>query len=1251
MSIKRLFVEKKKGFDIEAGAMCRDLKENLGLKGLTGVRVINRYDVEGISDAELELTCPTVFAEPQVDNLTMEEIDIPEGKYFAMEYLPGQFDQRADSAAQCVQIMTGGEKPVVRTARIVVLLGDVSDDDVKAAENYLVNPVESKLASLEKPETLNDKLDVPADVAILDGFIDKDEAELKVFLSELGLAMDLDDVKFCQEYFKNTEKRNPSLTEVRMIDTYWSDHCRHTTFSTILDNVEIQDKLTKEAYENYLESRKVVYGDRKKNICLMDVATMAVKELKKNGMLKALDESEEINACSINVKVEMTDGTEEDWLVMFKNETHNHPTEIEPFGGAATCLGGAIRDPLSGRSYVYQAMRVTGSGDPRATLKETLMGKLPQRKITVGAAQGYSSYGNQIGLATGQVTEVYDQGYIAKRMEIGAVIAAAPKENVIREVPEAGDVVILLGGMTGRDGCGGATGSSKAHDDSSLESCGAEVQKGNAPVERKLQRLFRKKEVTTLIRRCNDFGAGGVSVAIGELADGLKINLDKVPKKYEGLDGTELAISESQERMAVVVRAKDAEQFIIEADKENLEAVIVAEVTDTNRLVMDWRGKTICDISRDFLNTNGAEKHSDVVIPEGNYSVELFENKPEGNNWKEKIENLMGDLNVASQKGLVERFDSTIGAGSVFMPYGGKYQLTPQQNMVAKIPTIHKETNTATVMSFGYNPKISKANPFLGALYAVVDSVTKAVCAGADYKDIYLTFQEYFERLGTDAKRWGKPLAALLGGYTAQKALGIAAIGGKDSMSGSFNDIDVPPTLTSFAVAPISAKTACSSEFKGENNLVFWIKPKYDENQMPDFESLKSLYSMLCMMINDTKLGLIQSAWAVGNGGVMEAICKMGFGNKIGFEFNGCCDKKDLFKSMYGSVIVEVKGLGATGLMGDMVDVIKLGHTTDDGKIKIEGEEISLDSLIEKWESPLEEVFATRADFEDVGMKKFAYGERVTIAPKQSYAKPRIFIPAFPGTNCEYDSARAFERAGGTADVQIFKNLKASHIEDSINRFVDSINQSQIVMLPGGFSGGDEPDGSGKFIKAAFENERVKEAVMELLYKRDGLMLGICNGFQALIKLGLVPYGEIRKATSESPTLTFNTIGRHVSQIVSTRISSVKSPWFSGVELGDIHQIAVSHGEGRFVASPEVIAEMEKNGQIATQYVDLSGEPTYEMPYNPNGSYYAIEGITSVDGRVLGKMGHSERFKDDVFKNIPGNKDQKIFESGVKYFK
>lgn len=1251
MSIKRLFVEKKKGFDVEAGAMLQDLRDNLGLKGLTAVRVINRYDIDGLTDAELELTLNTVFAEPQVDILYKENIEITSGKSFVTEYLPGQFDQRADSAAQCVQIMTGGDKPKVKTAKVIVLEGDISEDDLKAAENYCINPVESRLASSDKPQSLEDKLDYPEDVKTIEGFIDYGEAELEKLISDMGLAMDSDDIKFCREYFKNTEKRNPSITEIRMIDTYWSDHCRHTTFSTILDNVDIEDKLVKKAYDSYLDSRRMVYGDRHKNICLMDIATIAAKELKQRGLLTALDESEEINACSINVKAEMADGTTEDWLVMFKNETHNHPTEIEPFGGAATCLGGAIRDPLSGRSYVYQAMRVTGSGDPRKSLKETMHGKLPQRKITVGAAQGYSSYGNQIGLATGQVTEIYDEGYVAKRMEIGAVIAAAPKENVIREVPEPGDIVILLGGMTGRDGCGGATGSSKAHDDSSLETCGAEVQKGNPPVERKLQRLFRKKEVTKLIRRCNDFGAGGVSVAIGELADGLNINLDKVPKKYEGLDGTELAISESQERMAVVVRRKDADKFIAEADKENLEAVVVAEVTNTGRLVMQWRGKTVCDISREFLNTNGAEKHNDVYVPEGNYRTELFEAAPNGDCFKEKIFNLMSDLNVASQKGLAERFDSTIGAGTVLMPFGGKYQLTPQQSMAAKLPTLHKETNTATVMSFGYNPKVSKENPYLGAICAVIESVTRAVCAGADYKDIYLTFQEYFERLGTQPERWGKPLAALLGAYTAQEELGIAAIGGKDSMSGSFNDIDVPPTLVSFAVAPVNAKTVCSSEFKAGNNLVFWLKPKYDENNIPDFESLKSLYDMVSMMICDTKIGLIKSAWAVGYGGVMEAVCKMGMGNKTGFEFTACCDKNDLFKYCPGSIIIEVNGLGATGFMGDSVDVVKLGHTMTESFIKIENEEISLDDIIEKWEKPLEEVFPTRAKYEDVGIKTFSYGERVNIKPSATFAKPKVFIPAFPGTNCEYDSARAFERAGATADVQIFKNLKTEHIEDSVERFVKSIKEAQIIMLPGGFSGGDEPDGSGKFIKAAFENERVKEAVMELLYKRDGLMLGICNGFQALIKLGLVPYGEIRTTDASCPTLTFNTIGRHVSQIVSTRIASVKSPWFAGVEVGDIHQIAVSHGEGRFVASPEVIAEMENNGQIATQYVDMSENPTYEMPYNPNGSYYAIEGITSKDGRILGKMGHSERFKDDVFKNIPGNKDQKIFESGVKYFK
>lgn len=1251
MAIKRLFVEKKKGFDIEAGALCRDLKENLGLGGLKSVRIINRYDVEGMSDADIELTRDTVFAEPQVDNISFGEISIDD-KYFATEYLPGQFDQRADSAVQCVQIMTGGEKPIVRTAKIVVLCGDISDDDVNSAADYCINPVESRRASIEMPESLIDKSDEPLDVATIDGFCDADDDGLKAMIADMGLAMDFDDISFCRDYFKNTEKRNPTVTEIRMIDTYWSDHCRHTTFSTILDNVKIDDEIIAAAYEEYKKSRDFVYQNRTpKNICLMDIATIAVKELKKQGRLSALDESEEINACSINVKLDMADGTKEDWLIMFKNETHNHPTEIEPFGGAATCLGGAIRDPLSGRSYVYQAMRVTGSGNPCKGAAPTLHGKLPQRKITVGAAQGYSSYGNQIGLATGQVHEIYDEGYVAKRMEIGAVIAAAPKANVIREVPEPGDVVILLGGMTGRDGCGGATGSSKAHNDSSLETCGAEVQKGNAPVERKLQRLFRKPEVTHMIRRCNDFGAGGVSVAVGELADGLCINLDKVPKKYDGLDGTELAISESQERMAVVIRAKDTDKFIAEADKENLDAVCVAEVTDTNRLVMSWRGKVICDISRDFLNTNGAEKHNDVKVDKADFSADVFDFSATGDTYAEKFKNMMSDLNIASQHGLAERFDSTIGAGTVFMPFGGKYQLTPQQNMVAKVPTLHKDTDTATVMAFGYNPKLSAKNPYMGALYAVVDSVTRAVVAGADYKDIYLTFQEYFERLGVDPKRWGKPLSALLGAYTAQEKLGLAAIGGKDSMSGSFNDIDVPPTLVSFAVAPLSASHAVSSEFKGTDNLVFMLSPKYDENNMPDFKSLKVLYDMLYMMMRDDKVKLINSAWAIGYGGAAEAICKMSLGNKIGFEFTDCCDKSELFKAKYGSVIIEVKGLGATGFMGNDINVTKLGHTMAEPCIKICGENIPLDDIEKAWTAPFEGVFATKAECENAGMKKFEYGERINIRPKTTFAKPRVFIPAFPGTNCEYDSAKAFERAGADADVRIFRNLKPSHIAESIDSFADAIDKAQIIMFPGGFSGGDEPDGSGKFIKAAFENEKVRTAVMELLNNRDGLILGICNGFQALIKLGLVPYGEIRKAESNSPTLTFNTIGRHMSRLAATRIASVKSPWLAGVEVGDIHQIAISHGEGRFVASPETIAEMEKNGQIATQYVDQNGEPTYDMPSNPNGSYYAIEGITSPDGRVFGKMGHSERFAANVFKNVPGNKDQKLFESGVKYFK
>ncbi len=1254
MSIKRIFVEKKKGFDIEAGALMDDFVNNLGITGLESVRILNRYDIDGISDKELKAVLPVVFAEPQVDNVLFENIEIPTGsKYFASEYLPGQFDQRADSAAQCVQIITGGEKPIVKTAKVIIMTGEISDADVTAAENYYINPVESRPASMEKPESLDIPADDPEDIKTVDGFISMPDEKLTDMIGELGLAMDGDDIKFCRSYFRDIEKRNPTLTEIRMIDTYWSDHCRHTTFATKLKNIDIDNEFIKGVYGDYLESRKFVYGTRtaEKNVTLMDVATIAAKELKKRGILTALDESEEINACSIEVEVEMTDGTCEDYLVMFKNETHNHPTEIEPFGGAATCLGGAIRDPLSGRAYVYQAMRVTGAGDPRKSLKETLPGKLPQRKLVLGAAEGYSSYGNQIGLATGIVNEIYDEGYVAKRMEIGAVIAAAPKRNVIRETPEPGDVVILLGGMTGRDGCGGATGSSKAHNSASLETCGAEVQKGNPPVERKLQRLFRKNEVTTMIRRCNDFGAGGVSVAIGELADGLEIDLDKVPKKYDGLDGTELAISESQERMAVVVRQKDAEKFIAEADKENLDAVVVAVVTDDARLVMKWCGKTICDISRKFLNTNGAEKNNDVSISDDDFETDKYEFGVSGNSYREKILSLVGDLAICSQKGLVERFDSTIGGASVFMPYGGKYQLTPQQSMVARIPVLdgRKESKTATIMSFGFNPRVSEANPFAGAVYAVVESVTKAVCAGANYKDIYLTFQEYFERLGTDPNRWGKPLSALLGAYYAQEKLGLAAIGGKDSMSGSFNDIDVPPTLVSFAVAPIDSDKAISCEFKGSDNMVFLLRPKYDENNLPDFESLKQLYGMLDIMISDPNT-VIRSAYAVGRGGVMEAVVKVAMGNKLGFAFTKCGISENLFTAYSGGIVLEVEGNNATGYLGDNVDTIKLGRTTDDGIIRIADEEIDINEIIKSWEKPLEKIYPTKAKYDDVGIKTFEWGERNTSAPGIKTAKPRVFIPAFPGTNCEYDSARAFERAGAETDVRIFKNLNQAHVEESIERFVKSVNEAQILMIPGGFSGGDEPDGSGKFIKAAFENPKLRYAVMELLNKRDGLILGICNGFQALVKLGLVPYGEIREVDDTCPTLTYNTIGRHMSRIVSTRVSSVKSPWMSGVSLGDIHQVAISHGEGRFVASPEVMAEMEKNGQIATQYVDLSGNPTYEMPYNPNGSYYAIEGITSPDGRVFGKMGHSERIGTNVYKNITGNIDQKLFESGVKYF-
>lgn len=1249
-NVRRIYVEKKAGNDIEAKGVLGDLRENLSMTGLTDVRIINRYDVEGISDEEYVKARSLIFSEPPVDTAYDENIDIPEGKVFAVEFLPGQFDQRAASCEECISILTQKERPTVRYAKVYVLIGDISEEDVETAKKYVINPVEAREASLEKPDSLDMKVDYPENVAVVDGFIDMQDDQMHEFLDSMGFAMDIDDLKFCQEYFKNTEKRNPTVTELRMIDTYWSDHCRHTTFSTKINNVTFDNgkytDIISDAYDEYKKAKAELYAPDR-NTCLMNMATIIVKQLKKKGLLKEIDESEEINACSIVVDVDI-DGKEEPWLIMFKNETHNHPTEIEPFGGAATCLGGAIRDPLSGRSYVYQAMRVTGAGDPRKSLKETIPGKLMQRQITKQASSGYSSYGNQIGLATGQVQEIYDEGYVAKRMEIGAVIGAAPKANVIREVPSEGDVIILLGGRTGRDGIGGATGSSKAHNEKSVITCGSEVQKGNPPVERKLQRLFRDNKVTTLIKRCNDFGAGGVSVAIGELADGLKIDLDKVPKKYEGLDGTELAISESQERMAVVVRAEDADKFIEYANKENLEATKVAVVTSDNRLTMTWRGNTICDISRDFLNTNGATKNTDVEVEAPG---ECVMNPEVVADVKEKWLETLSDLNVCSQKGLCEKFDSTIGAGSVLMPFGGKYQLTPSDGMAAKVPVLEGETNTATIMTFGYNPKISKWSPYHGAVYAIVESVSKAVALGADYKTIYLTFQEYFERLGTDPKRWGKPFAALLGAYKTQLELGIAAIGGKDSMSGSFNELDVPPTLTSFAVAPVKADKVISQEFKKAGTSVFMISVNRDENDMPDFDALKKMYEFIHEMESND---IILSASVVKGFGLAETISKMAFGNKIGFEFNKDITNDDLFYAPLGSIVFEVSDkCGVILSTDDMsgVNIKELGYTQEKESIDINGVSISLDEALKAWTSPLEKVFPTKAGHFESEPETYSYNKRNITVATEKFAKPRIFIPVFPGTNCEYDTARAFERAGGVADVFVFRNLTGADVSYSMEEMKKRIDNSQIVMIPGGFSGGDEPEGSGKFIATAFRNPLVKEAVMNMLKNRDGLMLGICNGFQALIKLGLVPYGEIRDLEDDSPTLTFNTLGRHISRMTYTRIASNKSPWLLNTEVGDMYTIPVSHGEGRFVASAEMIAELAKNGQIATQYVDPEGKATYDIEWNPNGSAASIEGITSPDGRIFGKMGHSERIGRNIAENVPGNKDQKLFESGVKYFK
>ena len=1246
--IRRIFVEKKKNRDIEARHLYNDIKENLGISNLSGLRILNRYDMDGISDEHYELCKNTIFSEPPVDSIYEEDFKCSDEEImFGMEYLPGQYDQRADSAMQCVQIVTGEDLPEINVAKIFVLKGKLTDSEIEEIKKYCVNPVDSRIASLEKPDTLDMEITVPDNVKIYDGFIDKSDDEIIKMRQELGLAMSDEDLLFCRNYFKETEKRNPSVTEIRVIDTYWSDHCRHTTFATNIQNIEIQEgdysKPIRDAFDMYMNQRKKLYAGKNKNICLMDIAVMGMKALKANGTLDNLDESEEINACSIVVPVDI-DGKTEDWLIMFKNETHNHPTEIEPFGGAATCLGGAIRDPLSGRAYVYQAMRVTGSGDPRTSVADTLPGKLPQRKITTSAAHGYSAYGNQIGLATGHISEIYDEGYVAKRMEIGAVIAAAPKKYVIRETPEDGDVIILVGGRTGRDGCGGATGSSKEHNEESILTCGAEVQKGNAPTERKLQRLFRNPEVSAMIKRCNDFGAGGVAVAIGELSEGLVINLDKVPKKYEGLDGTELAISESQERMAVVVKKENADKFIEFSNEENLEATVVADVTGDRRLKMYWRGLDIVNISRDFLDTNGATQNTNVFVkmPEKNDKKEIYDSDIK-KAWLENLKN----LNVACQKGLVERFDSTIGANTVLMPFGGITQMTPAEVMAAKVPVFKGDTTTATLMSYGYNPTVAKWSPFHGAVYAVVESVSKIVAAGGNYKNVRLTFQEYFERLGKNPEKWGKPFAALLGGFLAQMKLGTAAIGGKDSMSGTFKDLNVPPTLVSFAIDVTKTDNIISGEFKKADSILVKLSTAYDKYDLPDFDKLIKNYVKINELIKNKK---ILSAYTVGVGGVAAAVSKMAFGNKIGAKIN----IDNLFEYSYGSFVFEMDGdKNDVENLFEGFDFEIIGNTLSEEEFIVNGIRISMSEALEAWVKPLEKIFPTKIydkfDNTDISVKQFNIIEKKTGG--KGIVSPRVFIPVFPGTNCEYDSRKAFENAGAVAETLVISNLKTSWLKQSIDKMAEMIKNSQIIMIPGGFSAGDEPEGSGKFIAAVFRNPKVKDAVMDLLKNRDGLMLGICNGFQALIKLGLVPYGEIKDISENSPTLTFNTIGRHVSCLTSTKIISNKSPWLRNVTVGDIHKVAVSHGEGRFVADEEIIGNLARNGQIATQYVDENGNPSYDIRYNPNGSLFAIEGITSIDGRILGKMGHSERIGNSLYKNVSGNKDQRIFQSGVDYFK
>ena len=1226
--VYRNYVENKEELANEAKAIYSELKNLVGISSLESVRLLNRYDAENISEELFNDAVKTVFSEPQLDIAT-PDYDAKGGFVFAVEYLPGQFDQRADSAAQCIQIISCGERPLIRTAKVYILGGKLSDKEIEEIKKYVINPVEAREASLDMPQTLAVNYEIPTTVATLDGFTKLDESGLADFVKKYGLAMDIDDIRFCRDYFIS-EHRDPTITEIRMIDTYWSDHCRHTTFLTTIDNVKFEDELLQKAYDQYVAVRKEL--GRTKPINLMDIATLATRYLKTKGMLPKLDESEEINACTVKINVDV-DGKTEPWLLLFKNETHNHPTEIEPFGGAATCIGGAIRDPLSGRSYVYAAMRVTGAGDPTKPVSETIKGKLPQRKIVQTAAAGYSSYGNQIGLATGMVDEVYHKGYEAKRMEIGAVIAAAPEENVRRERPSDGDIVILLGGRTGRDGCGGATGSSKKHTLQSLETCGAEVQKGNAPEERKLQRLFRNKTACRMIKRCNDFGAGGVSVAVGELADGLDIDLNAVPKKYDGLDGTELAISESQERMAVVVEKENVEKFIELALSENLEATVVARVTEEPRLKMRWNGNTIVDISREFLNSNGAEKHIDIAPAK----TECYK-KADATDFAKEYKALVSDLNVCSKRGLSERFDSTIGAGTVLMPFGGKNQLTPIQAMVQKISVEKKHTDDCSFMAWGYNPYISEKSPYHGAYLAVIESVAKLIATGASFEDVYLTFQEYFEKPNKDAKRWGKPLSALLGAFKAQLDLGIASIGGKDSMSGSFEDLDVPPTLVSFAVTTDKVNNVITNDFKKAGSKVVLLKPEYDENGLPTAESIKELFAKVTALMRE---GKVYSCYTPTFGGVAEAVYKMAIGNGFGFAYDEKVSLGTIFGYTYGSFLIETDEN-----VGELIGVV-----TDKNEISYKDEKLCNCELAKLYEGKLEGVYPCMEKKENKQIEAFSFSADNRVAPAIKVAKPKVLIPVFPGTNCEFDSAKVMADAGADTEIFVINNLTSDGISASVDAFANKLKDSQMIFVPGGFSGGDEPDGSGKFIMAFFRNENIKEGVHNLLNNRDGLMCGICNGFQALVKLGLVPYGKIIDADANTPTLTFNTIARHQSKLVRIRIASNKSPWLAGTKVGDVYTVPISHGEGRFLASEQIIRDLAKNGQIATQYVDLNGNPTDDIRYNPNNSAFAIEGITSPDGRVFGKMGHSERIGNGLYKNVLGEFDMKMFESAVKYFK